>query len=164
FAPPEAPADDAEGQQRTEQGGQRRGEERDLDAAQSGVDPNRIIEIGPVPAQRQPGWRKAQIRRRAEGDWEYNEQWKHQEYKGRAGMDAQRHCPTRDASSVGRTWDQAVLLQPVRFRAKKARSAAESNRMESAEANPQSRNWRTCCSISTAIMMTRPPPSSAGVM
>jgi carboxymethylenebutenolidase len=35
---------------------------------------------------------------------------------------------------------------------------------ESAAANGQFRVSRTCCSISTAIMTTRPPPSRAGVM
>src|SRR5262249_1223568 len=61
FAPPVAPANDAEGQQRAEQGCQRGGDQGDLEAAHSGVDPDLIIEIGLVPAQRQAGRREAQI-------------------------------------------------------------------------------------------------------
>ena len=45
-----------------------------------------------------------------------------------------------------------------------ARSVKASSTTESAAANGQFSVSRTCCSISTAIIITRPPPSKAGVM
>src|SRR6185503_9950070 len=120
-----------------------------------------IGEISLIPAQREAGRRKAEIIRRGERDRQDHDQRQHEKGEHGAG-----HGENRAALQRGAVASQCHRVSPrsTRWNVPWISSAAASSSAESAAAKGQSRNWRTCCSMRSPIVITRPPPRIAGVM
>src|SRR5262249_3815788 len=83
-----------------------------------------------------------------------------QESKNGGGRRKDRAALPRRAARVQ---FHRVSPRSTRWNVPWIRNAAPSSSAESAAANGQSRNWRTCFSIKRPIVITRPPPKIAGV-
>ena len=129
-------------------------------AAARGVDPCGIVEVALVPLPRQARRRELQVGRRAERDRKHHQQRQHQEDVDEPAATAAGDGQDARARSSCRASSAARRAGPAHRRPASRPAGPPTARA----ANGQFRVSRTCCSISTAIMITWPPPSSAGVM
>src|SRR5262249_20592143 len=138
-------------------------------------------EIARVPLQRPAGWRKGQVLRRAERDRQHHGQRGHKEDERRDGEDdqqrvapaeragrfeAERSCPARHVRVAPSRHGICAHRRSARVKRWTTRSkpaVIANSTTASAEPSPQSRSWLIWLSISIAIIMSRRPPSSAGV-
>src|SRR5208282_719180 len=164
-----APAHQPDRGRRAEAGRQHHDGGADPDAEPGGIQPIRAAEEVAVPLQAEARRREAQIECRGERERNDDEDREDQieEDHGDEGAEPGGHAAPRthglEPAPHVRPPPKARSTASVRTKTAKTMRAAASRPTARAEAKGQFKR-STCCWMSTAIMRSRGPPTSAGVM